>query len=308
MNVQHRTANLGTQVHYVDYGGSGKPIVLVHGLGGSHANWGAVGPRLTAHGHVYAIDLAGHGRTRSVRRNSRISGNRRLLGEFIDAVAREPAVLIGNSMGGYLSMAEAAAEPEKVTRLVLVDPAMPTARGGKWDSQVFYLFAGYALPGIGALLMRRRARRSPEQNVRETLALCCVDPSLVPRDVIEAHVELARERQAYGRSVGRDFLTAQRSLMARLLRRRRFFEMIAGIRAPALIVQGERDRLVSLEAARVLAQARPDWRLEVLDGVGHVPQMEAPERFLAVVEPWLRGDQRQAPERAYAATSGTSSR
>ena len=72
------------------------------------------------------------------------------------------------------------------------------------------------------------------------------------------------------------------------MRRRRFYAMVAGIRAGALIIQGERDRLVRVEAARALAAARPDWRLEVLDDIGHVPQIEAPRRFLALVEPWLR--------------------
>jgi pimeloyl-ACP methyl ester carboxylesterase len=75
--------------------------------------------------------------------------------------------------------------------------------------------------------------------------------------------------------------------MARLLRRRHFYRMVAAIRTRALIVQGERDRLVRVEAVRGLVAARPDWRLEVLEDVGHVPQLEAPGRFLGVVEPWL---------------------
>ena len=66
--------------------------------------------------------------------------------------------------------------------------------------------------------------------------------------------------------------------------------MVAGIRARALIVQGSEDRLVRVEAARALAARRPDWRFELLEGVGHVPQLEAPERFLAAVEPWLRAE------------------
>jgi pimeloyl-ACP methyl ester carboxylesterase len=191
-------------------------------------------------------------------------------------------------MGGYLSLAEAAAEPDRVASLVLVDPAVPNTRIRSWDPFVFALFAAYALPGAGAALMRWRARRGPEQLVRDTLALCCVDASRVPREVIRAHVELARERLEYGPVVGRDFLAAQRSLMARLLRYRRFHAMVSTIRAPALIVQGGSDRLVRIEAARALAATRPDWRLEVLEGVGHVPQLEAPERFLAAVEPWVR--------------------
>jgi pimeloyl-ACP methyl ester carboxylesterase len=286
--MQQRIVDLDGPVHYADFGGIGRSIVLVHGLGGSHLNWLAVAPQLAAHGHVLAIDLAGHGRTPSRGRTARVDDNRRLLGRFLETVVGEPAVLVGNSMGGYLSLAEAAAEPGKVSSLVLVDAAVPAAPGARLDPLTFALFAGLSLPFIGPALMRRRARRGPEQSVRDVFALCCVDPSRIDRDLFNAHVELARERAGYGPVVGRDFLEAQRSLVACLMRRRRFYAMVAGIRASALIIQGERDRLVRVEAARALAAARPDWRLEVLDDIGHVPQMEAPRRFLALVEPWLR--------------------
>jgi len=287
--VQHRTVDLDGDVHYVDFGGLGRPIVLVHGLGGSHANWLAVGSRLAAHGRVLALDLAGHGRTQSLGRGARVSANRRLLGRFLEAVAGEPAVLVGNSMGGYLALAEAAADPGLVSSLVLVGPAVPIVHGAAFDWQVTALFAGMALPLVGRALLRRRARRGPEQAVRDILALCCVEPSRIAPEVFRAHVELAGERATYGEVVRRDFLEAQRSLMVRLLRRRHFYAMVASIRARALIVQGERDRLVRVEAVRALAAARTDWRLVVLDDVGHVPQLEAPERFLAVVEPFLAG-------------------
>ena len=280
--------DLDGPVHYADFGGSGPPVVLVHGLGGSHANWLAVGPRLAAHGRVLAIDLIGHGLTRSLGRSTRVSANRRLLGRFLAEVAGEPAVLVGNSMGGYLALALAAAEPEKVRSLVLVGPAVPIVRGAAFDLQVTLLFAGLTLPFLGGALMRRRARRGPEQAVREVLALSCVDVSRIDPAVLSAHLELARERATYGPHVRRDFLAAQRSLMVRLLARRHFYRMVARIRAPALVVQGARDRLVRLGAVRALAAARPDWPLVVLDDVGHVPQLEAPERFLRAVEPFLR--------------------
>ena len=284
--------DLDGPVHYADFGGSGRAIVLVHGLGGSHLNWLAVAPRLSAHGRVLAIDLAGHGRTPSLERTARVGANRRLLGRFLDAMTREPAILIGNSMGGYITISEAAAEPDKVAGMVLVDPAIPTARGAAFDARVFAFFAGVLLPLVGGALMRRRAHRGPERNVRDNLALCCVDPSRIDVEVVAAHIALARERAGYGPVVGRDFLDAVRSLSARLIRRREFYSMVATIRAPALIVQGERDRLVRVEAVRALAAARPDWRLEVLGDIGHVPQLEAPARFLAAVEPWLRERER----------------
>lgn len=285
--------DLDGPVHYADFGGSGRPIVLVHGLGGSHLNWLSVAPRLAARGRVLAVDLVGHGRTQSLGRSASVDANRRLLGRFIGAVAREPALLVGNSMGGYLSLAEAAAEPSMVASLVLVAPAVPTALATLLDWQVVALFAGSALPLVGATLARRRRDRGPERLVHDMLALCCVDAKRIASEVVDAHVELARERATYGPAVVGDFLDAQRSLMAKLVRRRQFRTMVTSIRVPTLIVQGERDRLVRLQAARALAALRPDWRLEVLDDIGHVPQLESPERFLALVEPWVAGS---APE------------
>jgi glycerol-3-phosphate dehydrogenase len=261
--------------------------VLVHGLGGSHLNWLAVAPGLARKGRVLALDLAGFGRTPTAGRTARVGANRRLLDRFLETVAREPAVLVGNSMGGYLALAEAAAEPARVAALVLVSPAVPPPLGARVDPRVFAFFLGTSLPFLGRALLRLRASRGPEMAVRDLLALCCVDSSRIGREIFDAHVELARERAGRGPQARRDFLEAQRSLLWRLVHRRRFLRMVRGIEARALIVQGERDRLVRLAAARALASARPDWRFVVLDDVGHVPQLEAPDRFLAEVARFL---------------------
>jgi pimeloyl-ACP methyl ester carboxylesterase len=286
--MERRTVDLNGKVHYLDFGGSGRPIVLVHGLGGSSVNWIGVGKQLTAHGRVLALDLAGHGRTRSLGRSARVSANRVLLARFLDAVARAPAVLIGNSMGGYLSLAQAAAEPPTVRALVLVAPAVPRPPGKSLDPRVAALFAGLMMPFVAGLLMRRRARRGHEQSVRDLLKLCTVDMARVAPEFLEAHVALAQERAGYGNGAHRDFIAAARSLVTVLMRRGRYLEMVRRVRAPTLIVNGKRDRLVRLSAALALAAERPDWQIEVLDDVGHVPQLERPEQFLAVVEPWLR--------------------
>jgi len=281
--------DLGGPAHYADFGGAGHPIVLLHGLGGSHLNWLAVAPRLARLGRVLAPDLLGHGRTRSLGRPATVDGNLRLLGRFLEEVVREPAALVGNSMGGTLAMALAAATPERVSSLVLVAPAAPISASALLDREVFALFAGAAVPLLGGAVVRWRRRNGPERLVADSLELVCADARRVPEDIVEAHVELARERAEYGPAVVRDFLAAERSLVAKLVRRRRFREMVARVRLPALLVQGERDRLVRVETTRALAASRSDWRLEVMADVGHLPQLEAPEPFLGLVAPWLDG-------------------
>jgi pimeloyl-ACP methyl ester carboxylesterase len=66
----------------------------------------------------------------------------------------------------------------------------------------------------------------------------------------------------------------------------RFWSQVSKVRAPTLVIHGSLDRLIPVAAARELARRRPDWTLEVLDGVGHVPMMETPERFMTALNAW----------------------
>lgn len=286
--MRGRTVDLEGPVHFIDFGGSGPAMVLVHGLGGSHVNWMAVGRRLAERARVVAVDLAGFGRTPLAGRSASVDANRVLLDRFLDAVLEEPAILVGNSMGGLISMMEAAEAPEKVTGLVLVAPAQPRPPRTRPDLLVAASFAAYALPGVGERVLGWRAKLlGPEGVVRETLRVCCGDATRVSADVVAAHVALARERMAEMPWAHGAFLEASRSLVAVLLRPRRVRDMVRRISAPALVLQGTKDRLVPLAAGRALAALRPDWSLVELDGIGHVPQLECADRFVAAVTSWL---------------------
>jgi pimeloyl-ACP methyl ester carboxylesterase len=289
--MQSRVVDLGQPVHYADFGGSGPAIVLVHGLGGSHANWLAVGDRLAERARVVAPDLAGFGRTRPPQRaSSRVSANREMLDRFIETVVGGPAIVVGNSMGGLLSIMEAANAPARVAGLVLVAPAQPSPRRTRIDPAVRLLFTLYAIPGVGAWFLRRRmARLGAAGQVAEVLKLCCVDASRIPPEVVAAHVTLAEERLATMPWANEAFLVAARSILVELRARQRFAELVAKVAAPTLLLQGRADRLVPLAASQALAQMRSDWTFIVLDDVGHVPQLEAPERFVDVVTHWLDG-------------------
>src|SRR5690349_8371900 len=100
----------GRPVHWVDFGGpEGAPMaVCVHGLGGSFANWLSLAPLLTDRFRVVAFDFVGNGRTPVEGREADIRSNRRLLDGFIHAVSDQPVMLIGNSMGGLLSILQSA--------------------------------------------------------------------------------------------------------------------------------------------------------------------------------------------------------
>lgn len=282
-------ADIDGPVHYVDFGGSdeGPPIVCVHGLGGSYMSWLAVGSKLAEQGRVLALDLSGFGKTPPGERGSTVTANRRLLRDFVAQVVGEPVVLVGNSMGGTISIMHAAAEPEDVAGLVLVGPAVPRAFLAPIDLAVVRDFASHVVPVLGGVRMRRRLERlGPEGLTQEMLELVCADADRVPDELVALANELRRERTEMPWA-DQSLLDASRSLMATLLQRRTFDSYIATISAPTLIVQGEADRLVPHANATRISEMRPDWEYELLDDVGHVPQLEVPELFVDIVGPWL---------------------
>jgi len=270
---------LGGPVHVADFGGDGDPMVLVHGLGGSHANWLAVAPQLAASFHVLAPDLAGFGLTPPAGRSASVEANAALLTALLDHIGR-PVVLVGNSMGGLVSLLVAARSPHRVRALVLLDAALPTPLRRRPNLAVLGAFATYAVPGLGEAYVRRRAERlGPEGLVDETMKLCTVDASRIPRDVLEAHYELARRRRAFPYALD-CYLEAARSIVRVLAQRRRMTALMRDVTSPTLVLSGDHDRLVDVAAARMAVRTCPSWRLEVYEGIGHLPMLEAPQRVV----------------------------
>jgi pimeloyl-ACP methyl ester carboxylesterase len=289
--VVSKHADLDGPVHYLDFGGSGAPVVCVHGLAGSALNWMAVGPLLARRRRILAVDLRGFGRT-PLGGGTRLRDNQRLLDLFVREVAGAPATLVGNSMGGLLSVLQAAASPETVSSLVLVDPALPW-RGRRPFDATIWAFVGIALPPIaGEAAMGWTARRwGARQIVARVLAACCVDPGRVPDEMVRTLVDQETERITSKRS-GRALAQGTRSLLW-ALGQRDLMRRFESVRAPVLVVQGERDRFVPADFSRAIA-SHCGWHLAELPGVGHVPMMEAPDDFLRVTLGWLESHQTAA--------------
>lgn len=284
--VRHKVADVDGPVHYLDFGGSGPALLMVHGLGGSGLNWMAVGDELARRHRTLAIDLAGFGQTPLFGRSAAVGANAQLVHDFVARVIGEPVVLIGNSMGGHIAVLEAAAHPEWVTALVLVDPAIPGVHVRRPPPPMLGAMAALSVPGLANVILDRRLKRAGAEGiVLNTLALVCAEPSRVDPAVVAAHVELTREREHLGRQNGRAFVQASRSIGLRMADPR-FWSRVAAVKAPTLVIHGSLDRLIPVAAARELARRRADWELRVLDGVGHVPMMETPELFLRTFAAW----------------------
>jgi pimeloyl-ACP methyl ester carboxylesterase len=285
--MRHKVVDVGGPVHYIDFGGEGTPLVMVHGLGGNALNWLDVGPLLAAHHHTVALDLAGFGQTPLFNRSAAVGDNAALVARFVKELFGEPVVLMGNSMGGHISVLVGADQPELVDRIVLVDPAVPGVHVRRPAPAMLGVMAALSVPGLAENVLDRRLRSvTPEQLVHETLALVCADPSRLSQAIVEAHIGLTRERDGLGTQNRRAFLQATRSLGLRMADPR-FWSHARRVKAPVLVIHGELDRLIPVAAARELVRRLPGWRLEVINGVGHVPMMETPALFMSAVTNWM---------------------
>ncbi len=282
-----RTLDVDGPLAYREWDGpEGTTFVLLHGLGGSHLSWVQVASSLAGLGRVLAVDLPGFGWSPRAGRGSGLMDLRRTLSGFIGSAASGRVVLCGNSMGGGVSVLQAAVDPASVDGVILVGSVFPPVRGGRPHPLVTGAFALYEFDGLGERFVTTRLRKmDPEQSVRLGFNMVAANPEAIPQDVVALHVELARDRRR-DPDAPAAFLDAARSMM-RLRRRpaiaRRAYD---GVRCPVLVLHGRRDRFVPAGFAEAELARHPDWRGRIFPDLGHVPQMEAPGRWLAEVADW----------------------
>lgn len=257
--------------------------LYVHGLGGASTNWTDLAALLAVRCDGWALDLPGFGRSRPPARGGyAIERHARVVVDLLESIAREPGEgegrpvhLLGNSLGGLISLLVAARRPDLVATLTLISPAMPVYRvPAAFDRAVPLLL----VPGVASVAERRLAGIAPEEQVRGLLEMCFGNPLAVPRERLEQALDEARERgdQPWA---NRALTRSMRGLMTSYLKvgRAGAWRLARAVSCPSLVVWGDRDRLVDPRLAPRLAEALPDSRLLVLEGIGHVAMLEAPE-------------------------------
>jgi pimeloyl-ACP methyl ester carboxylesterase len=190
-------------------------------------------------------------------------------------------------MGGAISILQAAVEPTTVAGIVLTNSVFPWRFKGVPHPLVMAAFGIYATPRLGEGVVAWRVHDlDPDQMVRLSFRVLAADPGSIPDDVGRLFVDLARERRNEP-DVARSFVDAARSML-RLGRRpqisRRALDNVA---CPVLLLHGRRDRLVPAAFAEAELARHPGWRGRFFRDLGHIPQMEAPGRWLAEVADWF---------------------
>ena len=269
------TLDVDGPIHLREFPGPpGAPTVLcLHGLGGSALNFLALAPLLTDAFRVVVLDLPGHGGSRPSDGDVLADVDRVLTRVLADVA---PAALVGHSLGGVLALRHLAAAGPVVDRLVLLDPPVPTSLAGTRDRGLALRLAFLRFPGVGALVARQLRGLSAEEVVRRQLEQATPHGDRVPAEVRAATVAETAERAALPTADAAQ-ATQWRLILATLALLSRPQEWIATLRrvaVPVLWLQGADDELALVDHVRALAAARPEWTLEVRDGVGHLPHLE----------------------------------
>ncbi|UOY01288.1 alpha/beta fold hydrolase [Blastococcus sp. PRF04-17] len=270
----------------VDGGADGAPrerALYVHGLGGASTNWTDLAALLAVRFEGWALDLPGFGRSQPPPRGRySIRGHVRAVVDVLEhlvslpgAAQGRPVHLVGNSLGGLAGLLVAARRPDLVATLTLVSPAMPVYRVPPAFSRLLLLLL---VPGVPSLAEKRLAGITPEENVRAMIRMCFGEPGRVPRRRVEQAVQEMRER-AEQPWADRALTRSMRGLIASYLRvgAANGWRAARSLRMPTLVIWGGRDKLVDAALAPRLAGVVPDARLLLLDAVGHVAMLEAPE-------------------------------
>jgi len=284
----------GVNLHYF-CGGSGPPLVLVHGLGSSAAVefYYNLEP-LAAHHRVFAIDLPGFGRSDKPVLEYTIDLFVRAVSDLIACEGIERAAVMGVSMGGRVALGLALDSPEKVERLVLVDAL------GVGAPRRVLAYSILLTRGLGELTLRGTARALRQMNpavIRRFWGWYLKRPNRVASiwsdERIANHGTLLATpeyRAAY--------LSALRSIAGmRQLRNGVVVEdRLPELRMPTLLIWGGHDHIFPASHALAAKDRIPNGRLEIFDDSGHTPQMEEPDRFNRVVLDFLQEPARRRGE------------
>lgn len=254
-------------------------VLCVHGLEGSASNWTDMMGELLPDYASSALDLPGFGYSPppTARSGYSVTGQAETVAALIERLYDGPVHLIGNSLGGAVTIRLAAARPELVRSLTLVSPMLPD----QWPHPSLIRFPLICVPGGGEWALRRVSALSAQRRFAATLQAVYYDPTtLHPSRYADEIAEIERrDRLGYPLQA---LVSSARSLVAENYRNRLWREA-AQIDRPALVVFGSHDRLIDPRLAGRAAREFRDARVVVLPRTGHVAQIEHPAKVAAEV-------------------------
>jgi esterase len=259
----------GLKFHYLDWGGDGPPLVMLHGLTGHAHTWDHTAAALSSRYHVYALDQRGHGDTEWAPRYGIPAMLDDLLG-FLDALALPVVTLMGLSMGGIVAYQFTAAHPERVSRLVVLDIGPEIAPAGA--RQVAASLASSRVFGSEdeAVATARAANPRPtDESLRHR-----VSHNLRPQP--DGTVTFKWDKSLRDPGAISDGLSPDQRWAA-----------WNSLSCPVLLVRGDDSDILAQPTAERMVAGNPRVSLAVVPDCGHSITLDRPQGLLDAAAPWL---------------------
>ena len=273
---------LNFSLFYFEAGDPGQPpLVMIHGLGDEADTWRHQIPLLAEDHHVIALDLPGFGRSDHLKQAYTPTLMKGAILELMDVLGLEKATLIGSSLGAILAHGIAAAHPERLSGLVLVDGALyqPDQMG---DSGLQVM----AIPLVGETIYTN-FRKNPDA-AYDSLRPVYQDLDSLPaadREFLFTRVN----HRVWSNGQRRAYFSTLRKLSPWVRKAQSALpEQLAKLEIPTLVIRGEMDSLFSAKNAAAIQALQPDAEVLTIAGKGHLPQQEDPAAFNQGLTDWLK--------------------
>jgi pimeloyl-ACP methyl ester carboxylesterase len=252
--------------------GSGPPVILIHGLAASLKNWHSLKPAIASHGYrTWALDLPGHGDSQKPEDPEFYSN-----GDFLTAIDdwladlpdNPPFILVGHSLGGYISLRFALLHPELVRTLVLINPLFS-------QNHISSLMRSIErLPGLGALNVFAM-HQAPNAAIQLFLGLGPLNQDrLSPAQLLQ---------------IADDYKRTSPHLLRLITTLPDLKPFLSSIHTPCLVIWGDKDLTLDPVSFPLLVSLMPDAQGHMIPGCGHQPHLGRPDLVNPLVTRFIQG-------------------
>jgi pimeloyl-ACP methyl ester carboxylesterase len=268
----------GRPINVIDFGPEDPEgtIVWIHGLSGSWQNWLENLPEFADTHRCIAMDLPGFGASPMPAEKISIAGYAAAVNELLDRLGVQRAVVVGNSMGGFVGAEVAITFGTWVDKLVLVSAAGLSIEHQRNESvlRLLRLTKDVLAMGTGWLASKSDVLASRRRSRSAMFSIVASHPDRLPGPLV------SEQLRGSGKPGFVDALDALSDYPIR--------DRLGEIAAPTLVVWGDDDPLVPVRDAWEFGELIPDARVVVYEDTGHVAMLERPEAFNALVREFLR--------------------
>ncbi len=264
----------GLNIRYLTAGNDEPPLVLLHGVGDSAFDWSWVIPTLGTKHRVIAPDFPGSGDSAKPKREYSLEFLTQFLGDFLNTLQIQRAVLLGNSLGGLIALRFALSNPQQVAAMVLVSTM-------GFSQLANLVLSNLTLPIFGEFAIAwSKTPLGAKQRAWSRAALLFAHPSKVPAAWLAEQERLA---------LLPGFLEANLSILRYLLgQRQEVLESLPQLQMPTLVVWGVNDLVLpNYQADQDAINRLQQAHLALIPDCGHLPQVERPELFTNAVNDFL---------------------